>query len=204
MSGHAASAAVRKDRLLPWIAAERAFRAVVLLTVGAVLITHPDTNWAAEVGHLARSLGLNPNSNWVNRLIRDLHKTRASEDVLFGVLAIGYGALEGVESYGLWHRRRWGEWLTVLATSLLLIPEVWELTKSISVLKAGALVVNLLIVAYLLWRLRREDPEVARPALAAAAAGQERKSETAAEGTAALPSPPGVRRAWWARRGPRL
>ena len=154
MSATAPRAAARKDRLLPWIAAERTFRAVLLLGVGIVLVTHPHTNWAAEVRNLARSLGLNPSSNWVNRLVRDLHKTRSSENVLFGMVSIAYGALEAVEAYGLWKRRRWGEWLTVLATSLLLIPEVWELTKSISLLKAGALVVNLLVVAYLLWRLR--------------------------------------------------
>jgi uncharacterized membrane protein (DUF2068 family) len=43
--------------------------------------------------------------------------------------------------------------LTVIATSLLLIPEVWELTKSTTPLKVGALLVNLAIVAYLLVRL---------------------------------------------------
>jgi uncharacterized membrane protein (DUF2068 family) len=162
MSAAAPSGAARKDRLLPWIAAERTFRALVLLGAGIVLVTHPHTNWAAEVRNLARSLGLNPSSNWVNRLVRDLHKTRSSENVLFGVVSIAYGALEAVEAYGLWNRRRWGEWLTVLATSLLLIPEVWELSRSISLLKAGALVVNLLIVAYLLRRLRRESRQ-ARP-----------------------------------------
>ncbi|HEX7609577.1 MAG TPA: DUF2127 domain-containing protein, partial [Solirubrobacteraceae bacterium] len=60
----------------------------------------------------------------------------------------------GAEAYGLWRRRRWGEWLTVIATSLLLVPEVWELTKSTTLLKVGALLVNLVVVAYLLWRLR--------------------------------------------------
>jgi uncharacterized membrane protein (DUF2068 family) len=158
MSAAAPGAAAPKDRLLPWIAAERAFRALVLLGVGIILVTHPHTNWAAEVRSLARSLGLNPSSNWVNRLVRDLHKTRSGENVLFGIVSIAYGALEAVEAYGLWNRRRWGEWLTVFATSLLLIPEVWELTKSISLLKAGALMVNLLIVAYLLWRLRGPRP----------------------------------------------
>ncbi len=53
--------------------------------------------------------------------------------------------------------------LTVLATSLLLIPEAWELTKSISLLKVGGLLVNLLIVGYLLWRLRRSAAPVPLP-----------------------------------------
>ena len=63
--------------------------------------------------------------------------------------------LEAVEAYGLWRRRRWGEYLTVLATSLLLIPEVDEIVKKPSILKIGGLMVNLAIIAYLVTRLRR-------------------------------------------------
>ncbi len=144
----------RHDRLLPWIAAERAFRAVVLLAVGIALVTHPHANWASDISHLAQRLGLDPKDNWVQRIMTDVGKLHAHQDLVFGVAAIGYGVLEGVEAYGLFTRRRWGEWLTVVATSLLFVPEVWELTKSATVLKVGAVVVNLAIVGYLVWRLR--------------------------------------------------
>ena len=143
----------RKDRLLPWIAAERAFRTIVLAAVGIVLLTHTHTNWPAEITLLAKKLGLDPNSNWIQRILKDAAKVNAKRDVLFGIVALAYAVLEGTEAYGLWKRRRWGEWLTVIATSLLLIPEVWELTKSTTLLKVGALIVNLAIVLYLLDRL---------------------------------------------------
>jgi uncharacterized membrane protein (DUF2068 family) len=142
------------DRLLPWIAAERALRGIVLVAVGVVLLTHPHADWASEISRLAHRVGLDPNSNWIKRIIEKVKKIGSSQDTVFGAVALAYGGLEGTEAYGLWRRRRWGEWLTVLATSLLLIPEVWELTKSVSALKLGALLANLLIVAYLLWRLR--------------------------------------------------
>jgi uncharacterized membrane protein (DUF2068 family) len=147
--------AARHDRLLPWIAAERAFRTVVLLAVGIVLVTHPHANWATDVSHLARGLGFDPNDNWIQRLMRDVGKIHTHQDLVFGIAALAYAALEGTEAYGLFTRRRWGEWLTVLATSLLFIPEVWELTKSATVLKVSAVLVNVAIVLYLLWRLRR-------------------------------------------------
>jgi uncharacterized membrane protein (DUF2068 family) len=152
---NATPAPVRRDRLLPWIAAERSFRAVLLVVVGAVLVSHPHANWASEIIHLAQRLGLNPNDNWIERVVSDVRRLHGSEDVFFGVIALAYGVLEAAEAYGLWRRRRWGEWLTVVATSLLLIPEVWELTKSVTVLKLGALLVNIAVVAYLVWRLRR-------------------------------------------------
>jgi uncharacterized membrane protein (DUF2068 family) len=153
--GRAEDAPQRRDRLLPWIAAERAFRAVVLVTVGILLLSKPNANWATEITHLAQRAGLNPNGNWPRKIIERLRKLHANEDVVFGIIALAYGTLEGAEAYGLWRRRRWGEWLTVIATSLLLVPEVWELTKSTTLLKVGALLVNLAVVAYLLWRLRR-------------------------------------------------
>jgi uncharacterized membrane protein (DUF2068 family) len=149
------NAPARHDRLLPWIAAERAFRAVVLLAVGITLISHPHTDWASEISNFAQRLGLDPKENWIQRIITDVGRLHTNQDLVFGAVAIAYGALEGAESYGLFRRRRWGEWLTVVATSLLLIPEVWELTKSATALKVGVLIVNALVVAYLLWRLRR-------------------------------------------------
>jgi uncharacterized membrane protein (DUF2068 family) len=151
----------RGDRLLPWIAAERAFRAVLLVAVGIVLLTHLHENWASDVTDLARKGGLNPKGNWIQRILHDAAKLNASKAFLFGIVALGYAALEGTEAYGLWNRRRWGEWLTVLATSLLVIPEVWELTKSATLLKVGALIVNVAIVAYLLVRLRATSAQSA-------------------------------------------
>ena len=148
------AASARRDRLLPWIAAERAFRTLVLLSAGIVLVSHPHANWAADVSHLAQRLGLDPNDNWIQRIMEKVSKIHAHQDIVFGVAALAYGALEGAEAYGLFRRRRWGEWLTVVATSLLFVPEIWELTKSATLLKIGAVLVNVLIVAYLLWRLR--------------------------------------------------
>jgi uncharacterized membrane protein (DUF2068 family) len=144
----------RHDRLLPWIAAERCLRAVVLLAVGIVLVTHPHANWASDISHFARKLGLDPSGTGIRKIIEKVRRISSHQDLVFGVFAIGYGVLEGVEAYGLYRRRRWGEWLTVFATGLLLIPEVWELTKSATFLKVAGLLVNLLVVGYLLWRLR--------------------------------------------------
>ncbi len=148
-------ASARHDRLLPWIAAERAFRAIVLLGVGIALVSNPHANWASDISHFAQHLGLDPKENWVQRIIEDVKKIHADQDLIFGLAAIGYGILEGVEAYGLFKRRPWGEWLTVVATSLLFIPEIWELTKSATLLKVGAVIVNVAVVLYLLWRLRR-------------------------------------------------
>lgn len=69
-------------------------------------------------------------------------------------LAIGaysYAALEFVEGIGLLRRRRWAEYLTLLAT-LIPIPviETPELLAKFTFIRLGALVVNVAIVIYLI------------------------------------------------------
>jgi uncharacterized membrane protein (DUF2068 family) len=150
------ASSAKHDRLLPWIAGERGFRAVVLIAVGLVLVSHPHADWAREVSSFGRRLGLDPSGTGMRKVVEVVRKIKANEDVVFGSVALAYGALEGVEAYGLWTRKRWAEWLTVFATALLLIPEVIELAKGASFLKVAGLVVNLLVVGYLIWRLRRE------------------------------------------------
>ena len=71
-----------------------------------------------------------------------------------GFIAIGYAALETVEAVGLWLTRRWAEYLTFVATILLLPIELYELSVKVSVLKLVTLALNLLIAGYLLWAKR--------------------------------------------------
>jgi uncharacterized membrane protein (DUF2068 family) len=72
-------------------------------------------------------------------------------------LAIGlavYALIELVESVGLWQGKRWGEYFAMVATSIFLPYEIYDLTVKITWLRLGALVVNLLLVIYLVWTKR--------------------------------------------------
>lgn len=144
------------NRLLRLIAIERGFRAVVLVGAGAILLTHTHTAWGTDATRLAHALGLDTSRQGIHHIITRLSLLRPGQIAAFGVVAILYGILEGVEGYGLWRALPWAEYLTVFATSLLFIPEVWELSKSVTPLKLGGLIVNVAIVAYLIRRLRRE------------------------------------------------
>lgn len=146
----------RGDRLLPWIAAERTLRAIVLSAVGIALIANPHHNWGKTVTNIAHDFGLNPSSNGIEKIIHKLRAISSHRYAVFGIIALAYGALEATEAYGLWRRRRWAEYLTVLATSLLFIPEIWEIANKPTPLKLGALLVNIAVVAYLILRLRSQ------------------------------------------------
>lgn len=144
-----------QSRLLPVLAVERALRAALLVSIGLVLLTHAHTDWADLARRFAEQVGLDPSRNETGRLISRLAgfgSRRAQRD---GAIAIGYGALEAVEGYGLLRRRQWAEYLTVVSTALLFIPEIQELLKHPTALKVGGLLLNVVIVVYLLIRLLR-------------------------------------------------
>ena len=61
-----------------------------------------------------------------------------------------YAVLEAIEAVGLWLQKRWGEYLTLIATAALLPLEIYELVRGVSAFKVIALVVNIAIVVYLL------------------------------------------------------
>ena len=63
--------------------------------------------------------------------------------------------LELVEGTGLWLDKLWAEYLTVIATALLLPLELYELVRKPTALKAGGIAVNVAIVVYLILVLRR-------------------------------------------------
>ena len=73
-----------------------------------------------------------------------------------GLIALVYAAVLAVEGVGLWLARSWAEWYSVAVTASLVPFEVWELARRATPLKVAVLVLNLAVVGYLVWRLRRE------------------------------------------------
>lgn len=71
-----------------------------------------------------------------------------------GLVLLAYAALEGVEAVGLWLAKRWAEYLTFLATTILLPLEVYELVDGATALKVIGFLINLAIVIYLLFKKR--------------------------------------------------
>ena len=69
---------------------------------------------------------------------------------LVAAFLIFYGVLQLFEGLGLWLLKRWGEYFAVVATSLFIPLEVYELTEKITWLRVVALIVNVAAVVYLL------------------------------------------------------
>ncbi len=70
------------------------------------------------------------------------------------IAAGAYAALEAVEMVGLWYAKRWAEYLTFVATIVLIPLEVDEMIKKFSSLKLIVFIINVAVAAYLLYAKR--------------------------------------------------
>lgn len=121
---------------------------LVLLEIGLPALQH-DAQLVVPVLDQTRS-GQQELSRWLNKLIA----LDGDHVWILAALALGYAALESVECVFLWRGKRWAEYLTVIATAAFLPLEIMELIDKVSFFKVGAMVVNLLILAYLIWTKR--------------------------------------------------
>jgi uncharacterized membrane protein (DUF2068 family) len=76
--------------------------------------------------------------------------------VILGAALFGYALLFLVEGVGLWLKFRWAEWLTVIATGLLIPPEIYECVRHPSPMLFLLLAVNTAVVWLLAKRLKHE------------------------------------------------
>ncbi len=129
---------------------------MLLLVAGIYLLANAGADFGSIANHLARAIELDPRRHFIRHLVAKLGALKKHEVEVFGAGALGYGVLELVEGAGLFYRRRWAEWLTVVATSLLVPFEVYELVRNPSWLKAGGIAVNVVVIVYLYRIVRRK------------------------------------------------
>lgn len=150
---------LRDKYVLRLIAVDRLVHFLVLgvLAAALFLFAHDRARlngyWLVILRNLQGGIG-GPVLDRSGGLVGELNKlfaTNPTRLLLTGVALSAYAVLEGTEAVGLWRGRRWAEYLTLVATTLLLLPELYELTTKISVLKILTLVVNAAVVVYLLF-----------------------------------------------------
>jgi uncharacterized membrane protein (DUF2068 family) len=159
--------------MIRFITIERFVKGTVLVLAGIALLALSGTNAFHDfVLRVQTELNLNPGQHLWKRLWEQLvvrfgtSSTRTRDALAAG--AIIYGALELFEGLGLLWRRRWAEYLVLVATSAFLPVEIDELIRHPTPVKAIALLVNVVIIAYLVWRkrlfLERPSEGVVQPA----------------------------------------
>jgi uncharacterized membrane protein (DUF2068 family) len=145
------------DRLIRLIAVFKLFKAALLIAlgIGAFRLIHRDL--AALIGHWIEALRLDPGQHFLDVALARASHVRPEQIRKIGVGSFIYAALFMTEGLGLWMRKRWAEWLTVIITSSLVPIEIYEIYRHPSWAKVLVLALNVAIVGYLIYHMRTAD-----------------------------------------------
>jgi uncharacterized membrane protein (DUF2068 family) len=140
-----------RDRILTLIAFFKVVKALLLIAAGflALKLLHPSAanrawSWIAQAP-----------SEGERRLLTHVLTTATKSGAAAALAAFAYAALFFVEGIGLFLRKRWAEWLTIVATASLIPVEIYELLHRVTAMKIAVLAINIAVVIYLIARVRR-------------------------------------------------
>ena len=146
------------------VAVFEALKGALVLSAGLSLLSlvHHDLQAVAE--RLVRHSHLNPARHYPRIFIEAASHTNDSRLRSLAALAFLYAAVRFIEAYGLWRMRVWAEWFAIIAGSVYLPVEVYEIFRRATWMRGLVLLTNLFIVAYLVnvRLLTRRRAEAAR------------------------------------------
>jgi uncharacterized membrane protein (DUF2068 family) len=156
--------ALRDKVVLRVIAVDRAFHFVILALLGVAVIAFAGNQTSLRdsyyriltdlqggvAGGPVQSSGHVGIVHELDRLF-SLHSGTLRE---VGIGLLVYALLEGTEAIGLWLTKRWAEYLTFVATAILLPLEIYEIIHRRSALKIVGFIINVAVVVYLLYAKR--------------------------------------------------
>jgi uncharacterized membrane protein (DUF2068 family) len=124
------------------------------LGFGAVHLLHKDIG--DEVIRLATALKFDPESRFVALVLDKVDLIDAHRLREISVATFGYSALALTEGIGLLLEQVWAEYLTLFLTISFLPWELYELARRPDWFRLSLLLINLAVLAYLVWLLRKK------------------------------------------------
>jgi uncharacterized membrane protein (DUF2068 family) len=127
--------------------------ALIAVGIGALHLLHKDV--ATVVDHWINAFRVDPHNRFIHWL---LAKVPLVDDQKLKELSVGtfiYAAVFLTEGTGLALRKRWAEYFTIITTGSFLPLEVYEIIHHVTAAKIVALVINIAVVVYLVWEIRR-------------------------------------------------
>ena len=122
--------------------------------VGAIHLLHKDLE--DEVMRLALRFKFDPESKFVSLLLNKVDLIDAHRLRQISVATFGYSALALTEGVGLLLEKVWAEYLTLILTMSFLPWELYELARRPDWFRLSLLLINLAVLWYLIWLLRRK------------------------------------------------
>jgi uncharacterized membrane protein (DUF2068 family) len=145
------------SRGLMAIAAYHLVKAILLVALGFGELHYLHRDLAHAVAHWIDLMRVDPHNHYIMWLMERVSKVDEHRLKEISAGTFFYAALFACEGTGLALRMRWAEYLTIISTASLLPIEVYELIRRPGPEKVLILVVNLAVVAYLIWVVRENS-----------------------------------------------
>ena len=151
------------DRGLLLIGFFKLAEAVLFFFVGLGVVHFIHRSLGDEVVRLAERLRIDPDGRFVPWVIDHLDRVTAHRLRQIGVATFFYAGLRIVEGVGLVMEKLWAEYLTLGVTAAFLPWELYEIARHPDWIRIAILVINLAVLNYLVWQLRRSGRLTVKP-----------------------------------------
>ena len=148
------------DRGLLIIAIFKLSKAIFFLAIAAGAMHFIHHALGPALDSLVAILNLDTENRLVSLLLGKADQVTHHRIRQFSMFSVGYALLCLAEGYGLIRRRVWAEYFTLWLSTAFVPWELWELIRHPQMWRLAVPVINLMIVAYLVWLLRRKRRRV--------------------------------------------
>ena len=145
-----------RDRGLLLIGLFKLGKAIFFFCIGAGTIHLLHKDLGDEVMRLAVKFKFDPESRFVALALDKVDLIDAHRLRQISMATFGYSALALTEGMGLLMEKVWAEYLTLVLTISFLPWELYELVRRPDWFRASLLLINLAVLWYLVWLLRRK------------------------------------------------
>ncbi len=134
---------------LKFIIGYKAFSGIVELVIAFGFFKLINQNVEKAFTRLAMNFNLDIDNRILSSVMKQIEMMGNGTIVSITFIVLFLGVLNLTEAWGLHLKRRWAEWLTVIATGVLIPFELYKVVVRITFFKVVILVLNTAIVYYL-------------------------------------------------------
>ena len=152
------------DRGLVLIGTFKLLQSVLLIGFGFGFLRFVHRDLHAIVADWLDAMHFDMGNHYIVVLLASLSGITDTQIRALCGVAFVYSGLFVIEGIGLMRKKRWAEYLTVIATALLIPVELYEVIRDFGPVKLTVLVLNMAVVWFLIRLLRRESGITGAPA----------------------------------------
>ena len=138
------------NRWLILIAAFKVAQALLFIAIGVGALRLVGKDLGDILLRLAYHMRFNPESRFVNFVLDRAEFVTDRVLRRFSIGLFAYAALGMTEGIGLYLEKAWAEYMTLVITASFLPWEIYEVFRHVTAVRAGLLLVNVMVFFYLL------------------------------------------------------